>query len=1189
MNAIFKKSLSVIITGALLLNSTVAYAEEGTGKRKAYDSLGTGGKALYTILLDAAKKVASGTSTSSFININSDIPFDDSEVVPSADGPFAAAIADVHDALLYDNPCDFYWYQTAAGMGQDVYYKSTNGTNYKLTSGSYFYFVVASDYGEGDSATTVDKTKIATATSVIENAKKIVEDAKNSGASDAERLQTYKNKICELASYDTFSADLSKDLEDEGAYVPEIAPWQLINVFDGDSSTKVVADGYAKAFQYLCDLDGSLTCYSVSGLANSEDHMWNIVSLEGQNYLVDLTNCDNGAISSSDGLFLKGMTEVVLGSSYSRTVDGKTFTYVYDDGVNNGSSSMAAFFGSDTLKLSDSNYGLPDAVSIDGATVVQSNTLTYDGSDKTPQFTVTLNGVKLSDSDFDVVVTAQKNAGKYTATINGKGSYTGSIQNVSWSIAKAVPTVDMFTFIKPANLTYDGAQKTAFVTSYKTGMGTITLKYSGTPINVGTYTVSINVAEGTNYTAVSGLSSNAWTFTISKAAASAVNNPTATAITYGQSLSASSLTGGWSWVDGTVVPTVNNGGYSAVKSVTDDDRYDYSAINGYNSNTHKITRNIALTVNKATPTVVVTANPSTSIAGKNVSIAATVKNPNNSNLSVGITPTFTYTVGENGAETPFSGSFTIPAGTANGTKIYVTAVTAENDNYTAGKDVTTILVTSCTHSGTKQLKYNSDAHWYECSNCGATDIDKTNHNGGTATCIAKAKCETCNSEYGVFNSSNHTNKATAYSSDETGHWYACDCGKADFSGHTSSGTATETTPETCTICNYVIAPATGHITHTADNSKWISDASGHWHKCVGCDEKVDFTSHTSSGAATETTAETCTICNYIITPATGHITHTADNSKWISDASGHWHKCVGCNEKIDSASHTSNNGVVTKEATETADGEKTYSCTVCNYVIKTETIPATGAEEPSDPVEAFVDRLYTIILGRNAEPAGLADWTNRLKTGTATSAEIVYGIANSPEFNNFGLSNDVIVEKMYQAMLGRPSDEGGKANWLNCLNSGMTVTGIINGFSGSQEFANICAEYGIQAGAITTCEARDKNNGLTLFVSRMYTKALNRPYDVAGLNDWTNRYLTGTAKVSDIAFGFIFSPEFVGKNLSNSDYVDTLYRTFFNREPDEGGKADWMNKLANGMPREEVLNGFVGSQECINLVATFGI
>jgi len=245
--------------------------------------------------------------------------------------------------------------------------------------------------------------------------------------------------------------------------------------------------------------------------------------------------------------------------------------------------------------------------------------------------------------------------------------------------------------------------------------------------------------------------------------------------------------------------------------------------------------------------------------------------------------------------------------------------------------------------------------------------------------------------------------------------------------------------------------------------------------------------------------------------------------------------------------------------------------------------------DPTELVSAFVDRLYVILLNRNAEAEGLDDWTNRLTSGTATSAEIVYGIAASQEFGNRGLSNEEIVETMYQAMLGRASDEGGKANWINCLNSGMTVTGIINGFSGSQEFANICAEYGIQAGAITTCDSRDRNNGLTLFVSRMYTKALGRAFDVAGLNDWTNRYLTGEAKVSDIAFGFIFSPEFVGKNLSNSDYVDTLYRTFFNREPDEGGKADWMNKLADGMAREDVLNGFVGSQECINLVATFGI
>ena len=255
-----------------------------------------------------------------------------------------------------------------------------------------------------------------------------------------------------------------------------------------------------------------------------------------------------------------------------------------------------------------------------------------------------------------------------------------------------------------------------------------------------------------------------------------------------------------------------------------------------------------------------------------------------------------------------------------------------------------------------------------------------------------------------------------------------------------------------------------------------------------------------------------------------------------------------------------------------------------NAVIHYESAPAST---PS--VSGFVDRLYNILLGRSAEPEGLSDWTNKLSTGVSTSAEIVYGIAGSPEFNNRGLSNEEVVEKMYEAMLGRASDEGGKANWVNCLNSGMTVTGIVNGFSGSQEFANICAQYGIQAGAITSCEARDINNGLTLFVSRMYTKALGRPYDVSGLNDWTNRYITGTAKVSDIAYGFIFSQEFLSKGLNDSDYVDTLYRTFFDREPDNGGKSDWLGKLKNGSSREDVLNGFLGSQECKNLIASFNI
>ncbi len=85
------------------------------------------------------------------------------------------------------------------------------------------------------------------------------------------------------------------------------------------------------------------------------------------------------------------------------------------------------------------------------------------------------------------------------------------------------------------------------------------------------------------------------------------------------------------------------------------------------------------------------------------------------------------------------------------------------------------------------------------------------HQGGTATCVDKAICVACGKKYGELSTTNHTNKATEWSTDETHHWYACsDCnGEADKAEHTSGGAATATTPETCSVCGYVISPATG--------------------------------------------------------------------------------------------------------------------------------------------------------------------------------------------------------------------------------------------------------------------------------------------------------------------------------------------------------------------------------------------
>ena len=118
---------------------------------------------------------------------------------------------------------------------------------------------------------------------------------------------------------------------------------------------------------------------------------------------------------------------------------------------------------------------------------------------------------------------------------------------------------------------------------------------------------------------------------------------------------------------------------------------------------------------------------------------------------------------------------------------------------------------------------------------------------------------------------------------------------------------------------------------------------------------------------------------------------------------------------------------------------------------------------------------------------------------------------------------------------------------------------------------------------------RPESDPVRNFVSRMYTVALGRAAEEAGLNDWTSRLLNHEVDGAGIADGFIMSDEFKNKNVPDRDYVDILYRTFFDREADEGGRTTWMEALAAGSARAYVLAGFVNSVEFDNLCAEYGI
>lgn len=71
--------------------------------------------------------------------------------------------------------------------------------------------------------------------------------------------------------------------------------------------------------------------------------------------------------------------------------------------------------------------------------------------------------------------------------------------------------------------------------------------------------------------------------------------------------------------------------------------------------------------------------------------------------------------------------------------------------------------------------------------------------------------------------------------------------------------------------------------------------------------------------------------------------HThSHGSEWMTNATHHWHEC-SCGDKADLAPHTESDWIVDREATASTAGTRHQECTVCGYVMQTETISATGS------------------------------------------------------------------------------------------------------------------------------------------------------------------------------------------------------------------------------------------------------
>lgn len=67
--------------------------------------------------------------------------------------------------------------------------------------------------------------------------------------------------------------------------------------------------------------------------------------------------------------------------------------------------------------------------------------------------------------------------------------------------------------------------------------------------------------------------------------------------------------------------------------------------------------------------------------------------------------------------------------------------------------------------------------------------------------------------------------------------------------------------------------------------------------------------------------------------------------------------------------------------------------------------------------------------------------------------DVINGFMASPEYQpQSGLSDDAFLERLYQGVLDRPSDSGGKAFWTNKLATGTSRADVVIGFLTSGEF-----------------------------------------------------------------------------------------------------------------------------------------
>ena len=278
-------------------------------------------------------------------------------------------------------------------------------------------------------------------------------------------------------------------------------------------------------------------------------------------------------------------------------------------------------------------------------------------------------------------------------------------------------------------------------------------------------------------------------------------------------------------------------------------------------------------------------------------------------------------------------------------QVYVTV--PGNEDINAVSELTDPSWTfTITHTGNHQWgdwQHDDTQHWRSCAVPGCQVKDSLGSHDGTATCTERATCSICGAAYGTTDPNHHGlthHDGTAATCTQPGsleYWQCSDCHKL-FADAAAAQPITDT-----------VIPATHHANaqRTAgDPATCTQDGcAAYWH-CPDCG------SYFADADGKLDESETYTGPEDFYQEAMGHsFTHYVyDNNATYDDDGTETAQCDhGCGL---TDTRTKVGSKLIDEAAPAVEGVKTYACTVCGQVLRTESVAKLPA--PTEPTTSAV-------------------------------------------------------------------------------------------------------------------------------------------------------------------------------------------------------------------------------------------